>query len=118
MNDRLSTIGSIGHRDRSRVIAAQETSQADEPQEAEEAPLPESSSSLASVRVTGGAWPICPAGACASATAGDPTATRAARSTTTANTVRLQDGPVMGLRSIQMVHTGYGRLHSIQASRE
>jgi hypothetical protein len=39
MNDRLSTIGSIGHRDRSRVIAAQETSQADEPQEAEESPF-------------------------------------------------------------------------------
>jgi hypothetical protein len=39
MIERLSTIGSIGHRDRARFVAAQETSQADEPQEAEEAPV-------------------------------------------------------------------------------
>ena len=39
MHDRLSTIGSIGHRDRARFISAQETRQADEPQEAEEAPF-------------------------------------------------------------------------------
>ena len=39
MIDRLSTIGSIGHRDRSPSVAAQETGQADEPQEAEEAPI-------------------------------------------------------------------------------
>jgi hypothetical protein len=39
MIDRLSTIGSIGHRDRSPSVAAQETGQADEPQEAEEAPV-------------------------------------------------------------------------------
>jgi hypothetical protein len=39
MHDCLSTIGSIGHRNRARLIAAQETSQADEPQEAEEAPF-------------------------------------------------------------------------------
>ena len=41
MNDRLSTIGAIGHRDRSRFVAAQEPGQADEPQEAEEAPVVE-----------------------------------------------------------------------------
>jgi hypothetical protein len=39
VNARLSTLGSIGHRDRSRFVAAQEPGQADEPQEAEEAPL-------------------------------------------------------------------------------
>jgi hypothetical protein len=39
MIDCLSTIRSIGHRDRSRSVAAQETGQADEPQEAEEAPV-------------------------------------------------------------------------------
>ena len=39
MHDRLSTIGSISHRDRSPSIAAQETSQANEPQKAEEAPF-------------------------------------------------------------------------------
>ena len=41
----------------------------------------------------------------ASTTEGDTTATRAARSNTTVNTVCLQDGPVMGFPSIQMVHT-------------
>jgi hypothetical protein len=39
VNAHLSTIGSISHCNRSRFVAAQETSQADEPQEAEEAPL-------------------------------------------------------------------------------
>jgi hypothetical protein len=43
---RLSTIGAIGYGDRSRSVAAQEPGQADEPQEAEEAPVVEASSAL------------------------------------------------------------------------
>ena len=72
----------------------------------------------AGVRVAGGACTVCPAGACASATEGETTATRAARSNTTANTIRLQDGNVMNLLSIQMGHTAYDRLHSVLASRK
>jgi hypothetical protein len=106
MNARLSTIGSIGHCNRSRFVPAQETSQADEPQEAEEAPV-------AGIVVIPGLGarrgrrlPVCPAGACASATEGDTTAMMAARSNTTANTVRLQDGDVMGFPSIAMGSRG------------
>jgi hypothetical protein len=70
-------------------------------------------SSLVSVRVAGGST-LCPwvapgagvlGGACASATAGDTTATMAARSSTIAHTVRLRDGNIMGLPSIHIVHT-------------
>jgi hypothetical protein len=73
--------------------------------------LPESSSALGSVRVAGGvctvgpaggACTVGPAGACASTTEGDTIATLANRSNTTANTVRLQDEPVMGFPSIVM----------------
>ena len=102
MHARLSTIGSIGHGNRSRFVPAQETSQADEPQEAEEAPL-------AGVIVIPGLGARhgrrlhgLPCGACASTTEGDTTATRAVKSNTTANTVRLQDGHVMGFPSIAM----------------
>jgi hypothetical protein len=77
-------------------------------------------SSLGAVRVGGGSA-ICPGGApgvgvpggaCASATEGGTTATMATRSTTTAHAVRLQDGNIMGLLSIQVVHLRDGRLHS------
>jgi hypothetical protein len=47
-----------------------------------------------------------PGGACASVTEGAMTATMTVRSTITTNTVRLQDGNVMGLPSIHMVNTG------------
>ena len=69
---------------------------------------------LVSVRVTGGST-LCPGvapgagvpgGACASTTTGDMTATMTARSTITANAVRLQDGNVLGLLSIHMMHIG------------
>ena len=110
MHARLSTLGSIGHRDRSRCIAAQEASQADEPQEAEEAPVVE-------VIVIPGLWArrgrhlhgrprrrrlLAPR---ASATEEGTTATRAARRNTIVHTVRLQHEIVMGLRSLHMVYT-------------
>jgi hypothetical protein len=77
--------------------------------------LPESSSSLVSIRVAGGACTVGPAGACASATEEGMTATRAARSNITANTVRIQDRNVIGLPSIQIVNPGY-RLPIFQLS--
>jgi len=61
----------------------------------------------------GGACTVWPAGACAITTEGDTAATRAAKSNTTAHTVRLQDGHVIGPLSIPMVTTG-SRLTSLR----
>jgi hypothetical protein len=81
---------------------------------------------LVSVRVGGGSatcpggapWPGVPGGVCASATAGDMTATRTIRRTIIANTVRLQVGNVIGLLSIYRVNTGAGQLHSTQTYKD
>ena len=111
VNARLWTIGTIGHRDRAPSVAAQETGQADEPQEAEEAPFAGVSSSLVSVRRSRAA----PARSAPRALA--PAPRREARPPRGPRGVTPQPIPFvyrigmsLSLLSIQIVHTGDSQL--------